>query len=174
MNRGAQIATVAITSVLVTAGTMSLWGEVEGGPVLTPYQDVAGVWTVCRGHTGPDVIPGIPWTLERCNRQDWDNLIRFGQAVVDCTGNAALSRGQRDALTVFAGNVGEDAFCSSQVAAQVRAGSFPRVESEMLRWIYHSCRSAGGCQYSRGLFNRRMREVARMKEAGPPQIYGPS
>ena len=25
---------------------------------LQPYQDVGGVWTVCYGHTGPDVVPG--------------------------------------------------------------------------------------------------------------------
>lgn len=138
-----------------------------------PYQDEAGVWTVCAGHTGPDVVPGQAWTREACDRQDWVNLNRFARVVVRCTGNAPLTRGQRDALTVFAGNVGEAAFCSSTLARQIREGRY-QVDDQFERWVYVACTSAGGCRYSRGLFNRRVQEIARFHVPGMPTVYDAS
>lgn len=167
LDRGRQI---AIVGVLVTTATVALWRQVEGES-LTPYPDVGGVWTVCAGHTGPDVIPGVPWTQEQCDRVDWENLNRFGRAVVRCTDNAPLTRGQRDALTVFAGNVGEAAFCGSTLARKVREGDYPGGEAEFRRWVFYGCRSARGCQYSEGLFNRRVVELGRFKLPGTPAIY---
>ena len=170
MNRGAQI---AITGVLVTASTLALWRDLEGGALLMPYQDIAGVWTVCAGHTGPDVIPGVAWTQSQCNAKDWQNLNYYARVVVRCTDNAPLTRGQRDALTVFAGNVGEGAFCSSTLAREIRAGNYA-VDGQFPRWVYHSCRTSGGCQFSQGIFNRRMKELARFHAPGMPSVYDAS
>jgi lysozyme len=166
VQRGAQIAT---TGVLVTAATLFFWRDLEGFSLM-PYQDQAGVWTVCAGHTGPDVIPGKAWTRAQCDIKDWQNLNHFGRVVVRCTDNAPLSRGQRDSLTVFAGNVGETAFCGSTLAKQMREGQY-MVNDQFQRWVYISCRTAGGCQYNEGLFNRRVKEIGRFHVPGAPTVY---
>jgi len=168
MERGRQIAIVA---ALVTAGTLSFWRSLEGESLI-PYPDIGGVWTVCAGHTGPDVVPGIAWSQAQCDRVDWANLNRFGSAVVRCTGNAPLTRGQRDALTVFAGNVGEAAFCNSTLALRIKDQDYPAGEAQFRRWVYYACQSARGCQVSEGLFNRRVREIGRFNLPGQPAVFG--
>jgi len=169
MQRGAQI---AVTGILVTAATLLFWRDLEGFS-LTPYQDEGGVWTVCAGHTGPDVIPGKAWTQRQCDIKDWENLNHFARVVVRCTGNAPLTRGQRDALTVFAGNVGEGAFCASSLAKDIKEGRY-QVDGQFQRWTYFACRTAGGCQYSDGLFNRRVKEIGRFHVPGAPSVYDAS
>ncbi|MBI6944221.1 lysozyme [Pseudomonas putida] len=37
------------------------------GTRYTAYQDVGGVWTICDGHTGPDVHPGMVATKAQCD-----------------------------------------------------------------------------------------------------------
>lgn len=169
MQRGTQI---AITGVLVTASTLALWRELEGERLM-PYRDEAGVWTVCAGHTGPDVVPGVAWTQQACDRKDWVNLNHFARVVVRCTDNAPLTRGQRDALNVFAGNVGEGAFCDSTLVQLIKAGTY-EVDGQFQRWVYHSCRTAGGCKYSPGIFSRRVKEIARFHVPGQPSVYDAS
>ncbi|WP_435366579.1 glycoside hydrolase family protein, partial [Escherichia coli] len=31
-----------------------------------PSPDLVGVWPVCHGHTGPDIIPGQPYPAAAC------------------------------------------------------------------------------------------------------------
>lgn len=38
------------------------------GRVYEPYKDVAGVWTVCDGHTGSDIIKNKRYTDRECDR----------------------------------------------------------------------------------------------------------
>lgn len=46
-----------------------------------PYRDVAGVLTVCYGHTGPDIIPGKTYTRAECNALLDKDLIPFARSV---------------------------------------------------------------------------------------------
>ncbi len=39
----------------------------DEGLRLVPYLDTEQVWTVGFGHTGPDVVPGEPWSLSRAS-----------------------------------------------------------------------------------------------------------
>ena len=55
---GGLAAVLALASVLVAR-----WE----GERYAPYQDVVGVWTVCYGHTGADVIPGKKYTRAECD-----------------------------------------------------------------------------------------------------------
>ena len=167
MERGRQI---AVTALVATVSTVAFWKSLEGDGHLMPFQDIAGVWTVCGGITGPDVIPGVPWTQEKCDRRTWEVVNKFGEVVVLCTGNAPLTRGQRDALIAFAGNVGETAFCESRLAEAIQNGERV-VDHEFRRWVFVSCRSIGGCRFSEGLFNRRTKEIARWNVPGEPAIY---
>ncbi|WP_042348639.1 glycoside hydrolase family protein, partial [Escherichia coli] len=54
---------IAIASVLITgpSGNDGLEGVRHN-----PYKDIVGVWTVCYGHTGKDIIPGKTYTEAEC------------------------------------------------------------------------------------------------------------
>jgi lysozyme len=48
--------------VLALAASLGAWE----GRELVPYRDIGGVWTVCDGITGADVIPGRTYTDAEC------------------------------------------------------------------------------------------------------------
>ncbi len=53
----------AIASALITGPTGNDGLE---GVRYDPYQDVVGVWTVCYGHTGKDIMLGKTYTEAEC------------------------------------------------------------------------------------------------------------
>ncbi len=54
---------VAIASVLITGPSGD--DGLEGVSYI-PYEDIVGVWTVCHGHTGKDIMPGKTYTEAEC------------------------------------------------------------------------------------------------------------
>ena len=54
---------IAIASALITGPTGNDGLE---GVRYDPYQDVVGVWTVCYGHTGKDILLGKKYTEAEC------------------------------------------------------------------------------------------------------------
>ncbi|STH74213.1 phage lysozome [Escherichia coli] len=54
---------IAIASVLITGP-----GGNDGleGVSYIPYKDIVGVWTVCHGHTGKDIMLGKTYTEAEC------------------------------------------------------------------------------------------------------------
>lgn len=54
---------IAIASVLITGPSGN--DGLEGVSYI-PYKDIVGVWTVCHGHTGKDIIPGKTYTEAEC------------------------------------------------------------------------------------------------------------
>jgi len=42
--------------------------------VYEPYKDVAGVWTVCDGHHGADIVKDRKYTDRECDRLMWNDL----------------------------------------------------------------------------------------------------
>ncbi len=141
------------------AGALTLAMTLLGGPnglegrCYIPYQDVAGVLTVCDGHTGPDIVRNKTYTGEEC-----DALLRADlkavQAEVDSLVTVALSDYQRAALYSFVYNTGTDAFSRSSLLKKLNAGDKTGACSEMRRWVF-----AGGRKW-KGLMNRRETERA--------------
>ncbi|HBC9520382.1 TPA: lysozyme RrrD, partial [Escherichia coli] len=54
---------IAIASVLITG--LSGNDGLEGVSYI-PYKDIVGVWTVCHGHTGKDIMLGKTYTKAEC------------------------------------------------------------------------------------------------------------
>ena len=54
---------VAIASVLITGPSGD--DGLEGVSYI-PYEDIVGVWTVCHGHTGKDIMLGKTYTEAEC------------------------------------------------------------------------------------------------------------
>ncbi|MCX1447953.1 lysozyme, partial [Escherichia coli] len=54
---------IAIASVLITGPSGN--DGLEGVSYI-PYKDIVGVWTVCHGHTGKDIMLGKTYTEAEC------------------------------------------------------------------------------------------------------------
>ncbi|ORM64524.1 lysozyme [Pantoea rodasii] len=118
------------------------------GRVYEPYKDVAGVWTVCDGHTGNDIVKGRKYTDRECERLMCNDLQPVKKAV-DGLVKVPLGEYQRAALYSFTYNVGTSAFSKSTLLKKLNAGDVTGACEEMRRWVY-----AGGMKW-RGLQNRR-------------------
>lgn len=113
-----------------------------------PYRDVAGVLTVCDGHTGKDIVSGKHYTDAEC-----DALLNKDLALVaariDPLIKASIPNSERAALYSFAYNVGTGAFARSTLLKKLNAGDLAGACNELKRWTY-----AGGKQW-KGLVTRR-------------------
>lgn len=118
------------------------------GRVYEPYKDVAGVWTVCDGHTGNDIVKGKKYTDRECDRLMWTD-IQPVKRVVDSLVKVPLGEYQRASLYSFTYNVGTSAFSKSTLLKRLNAGDQVGACEEMRRWVY-----AGGMKW-KGLQNRR-------------------
>ncbi len=121
------------------------------GRAYEPYKDVAGVWTVCDGHTGTDIIKGKTYTDRECDRLLWNDLKPVKRAV-DSMVQVPLGEYPRAALYSFTYNVGVSAFSKSTLLKKLNSGDQTGACEELRRWVY-----AGGMKW-KGLMNRRNME----------------
>ena len=119
----------------------------------TPYRDVAGVLTVCYGHTGSDIQPGKLYTEAECKALLHDDLTKVRRAV-DPMIKVPIDDNTRAAIYSFAYNTGTGAFSRSTMLRILNAGDIAGACDEMKRWTF-----AGGKQWH-GLINRRDTENA--------------
>jgi len=129
---------------------ISLLGGPEGveGQRSTPYRDVGGVWTVCSGITGPDVLPGKYYSDKACDALLIKHLAPVKTAV-DNAVTVPLDRYTRAALYSFAYNVGVSAFKRSSLLRHINAGNTRQACDDLRRWVYVNKKR------NRGLINRR-------------------
>lgn len=123
------------------------------GRIYEPYKDVVGVWTVCDGYTGTDIIKGKRYTDQECDRLLWQDL-QSVRKTVDSLVKVPLSKYQKAALYSFTYNVGASAFSKSTLLKKLNAGDQHGACEELRRWVY-----AGGMKWT-GLMNRREMERA--------------
>ncbi|OQP32419.1 lysozyme [Pantoea latae] len=133
------------------------------GRVYEPYKDVAGVWTVCDGHTGNDIIKGKKYTDRECDRLLWNDLQPV-KKTVDSLVTVPLNEYQRASLYSFTYNVGSGAFSKSSLLRKLNAGDQAGACEELRRWVY-----AGGMKWH-GLMNRREMERSMCLAEGPNDI----
>ena len=127
------------------------------GISLKPYQDIAGVETVCYGET--EGIEDREYTKSEC-------LLRLAQRVaVDyeapiakCTESpkskwVELPITVRSASISLAYNIGVGAFCKSSVNRELKAGNLEVACDKFLLW--NKYRKNGRLRVSKGLTNRR-------------------
>lgn len=146
---------VAAAATIGTAG-LTLIKQYEGVRY-TPYKDVVGVWTVCYGHTGPDIIRSKRYTEAECHTLLISDIHKHQPPILpghpqNCIANAPLTPNQRDAVTSFIFNVGTGNFCRSTMAKHLKAHRYASAGAEFPKW-----NKAGGKTY-RGLTNRRLAE----------------
>lgn len=127
----------------------------DEGTRYKPYRDIAGVLTVCQGHTGPDIDPNKTYTKADCDALLFKNTERHGRAVLRCT-KVPLNQNQYDAFTRFTFNVGPSAFCNSTLVKKLNAGDYDGACRQLLRW--DRARVNGVLRPVKGLTTRRQSE----------------
>lgn len=113
-----------------------------------PYLDVAGIITVCYGHTGPDIIQGKRYTPGECKAMLDKDLLPFAKSV-ERSVKVPATEYQKAALISFSYNVGISAFEKSTLLKNLNAGKYQQACDGLKQWVY-----AGGQKW-KGLMNRR-------------------
>ncbi len=141
---------VGATAALAIAG--ALIGKWEGVRY-TPYRDLGGVWTVCYGHTGADVVQGREYTQDECDRFLAADMAVARAAVKRCLPMPLLPQIE-GALTSAVYNAGPKVVCGSTLQKMGQLNDWPGACNQLARWKYI------GRTVSQGLENRRMDEAA--------------
>ncbi len=121
------------------------------GLELVPYYDVAGVLTVCWGHTGSDIIEDKTYTRQECEvflEADLEKVKRK----IDPLITVVLPEPTKAALYSFTYNVGVGAFSRSTLLEMLNAGDLIGACNQLHRWVY-----AKGKKW-KGLITRRQIE----------------
>ncbi|MFP2422221.1 lysozyme [Pseudescherichia vulneris] len=136
---------IAIASTLITGPTGNDGLE---GVRYKSYKDVVGVWTVCYGHTGKDIMLGKTYTESECMallNADLNNVARQ----IDPYIKVDIPETMRGAMYSFAYNVGAGNFKTSTLLRKINQGDEKGACDQLRRWTY-----AGGKQW-KGLVTRR-------------------
>ncbi|HHB7848368.1 TPA: lysozyme [Klebsiella pneumoniae] len=136
---------IAIASALIAGPTGNDGLE---GVRYNPYQDVVGVWTVCYGHTGKDIMLGKKYTEAECRAllsKDLNAVARQINPYIQ----KPIPETMRGALYSFAYNVGAGNFQTSTLLRKINQGDQKGACDQLRRWTY-----AKGKQW-KGLVTRR-------------------
>lgn len=98
------------------------------------YYDPPGILTACRGHTGPDVAPGVRYSLAQCDQWLDDDMRKAIAAVDRCQPGLPVEILAAFGDAVF--NLGPYVACSpdSTAARALRAHFYIKACDELLRW----------------------------------------
>lgn len=105
------------------------------GCKLEAYQDQGGVWTIGRGHTGPEVVEGLVWTQAQADLQfaaDLETAAGHVQSLV----KVPLTQGQFDALTDFVYNLGAGTLQRSTLLSLLNQKQYAAIPFQIERFEY--------------------------------------
>lgn len=105
------------------------------GTEFKPYRDIGGVWTVCNGITGPDVIVGKVYTETECKKLLQKHLTPYARSVEKSV-KVPASEYQKAALISFSFNVGVSAFERSSLLRYLNSGESKKACDALRRWVY--------------------------------------
>lgn len=127
------------------------------GLELEAYQDIAGIWTIGYGHTGPDVTPGLTISESEAEALLRDDLRRFENGV-DRAARVSLNQNEFDALVSFSYNVGVAAMQGSTAIRRLNRGDRMGAADALTWW--NKATVDGVLREVRGLTRRRAAERA--------------
>jgi lysozyme len=140
----------------------------EEGISMKAYQDSVKIWTICRGHTGPEVKKGLVLTNAACETLFRTDIWKAMQVVLDTTQGVTLPEPVLVSFTSFTFNVGGQKFKTSTARSLLVQGKFEDACHQLPRWKF-----AGGQDCSvrdnncYGVWQRRLREEAYCMSAFP-------
>lgn len=116
------------------------------------YLDSGGVWTICNGHTGPEVKKGMRATDAECDAMLRKDILAHERRMLACV--PELRNAPDDtyiAINSWAFNAGTGAACRSKLVRKIKAGDLRGACGELSRWVYVKRKVV------RGLVNRRVK-----------------
>jgi GH24 family phage-related lysozyme (muramidase) len=143
-----------ILAVLGTAVTIAVPAE---GIKLTHYYDPPGILTVCRGHTGSDIVKGKVYTIAECDKWMDDDMRKAVKQVDACVPNLPGPVHAAFSDAVF--NLGPKIVCNQKASTAARylaAGQYEKACNELPKW--DKARVYGEMQPLKGLTKRRAEE----------------
>lgn len=158
---------LAAGSLLSLAGLAHI--ATSEGLYVTAYPDPAtrgDPWTICFGHTGPEVRRGLTVSYDQCLVWLQQDTLK-AERVVRQHVRVPLRQGQYDAYTSFVFNVGPDRFRKSTMLRLVNSGAWQASCHEFPKWRY------ANKMVMEGLVTRRTVEEGMCLKAGP-YVYRPS
>lgn len=144
---------------------IGLFAILEGyGPSAGPdryksYVDIAGVTTICIGHTGADVKAGQTLSKAQCDeiaKQDLGKAFAAEDLYLDRV--EELDPWVRAAGALFIANVGVEAFKGSSFRRLLNARQITAACDSLLWWTKARAGPQGALVVVRGLINRRQAE----------------
>lgn len=131
---------------------------VEGfeGLRLEAYQDVAGIWTIGYGHTGPEVYDGLVWDQVAAGQALTADLQWAEKAVGSLATNP--TQNQFDAMVSLCFNIGAENFRRSAVLQLHNQGQFEGAARSFMNWDH--AHVGGRMVVVPGLEKRRAAEAA--------------
>ncbi|EHQ3798731.1 TPA: lysozyme RrrD, partial [Escherichia coli] len=109
---------IAIASVLITGSSGN--DGLEGVSYI-PYKDIVGVWTVCHGHTGKDIMLGKTYTKAECKALLNKDLATVARQINPYI-KVDIPETTRGALYSFVYNVGAGNFRTSTLLRKINQG----------------------------------------------------
>lgn len=147
---GSKVRMIGVAGAGSALGVMALLIAFTGpweGLKLRAYQDVVGVWTICRGET-LNVAPGDVATEAECDEMFARRLAEFRDGVDACLVPSVPAEVEV-AFVDLAYNVGVGLVCRSTLMRKANAGDLRGACLELSNWV-----RAGG-RVIKGLVNRR-------------------
>lgn len=146
---------VGYVSSALIAGA-SLWE----GTRYYAYKDLAGIPTVCQGHTGTGITFGRKYTSAECNAFLRTDLKEHADGILACV-TQPLKENEFNSFVLFAYNIGVSGACNSRAVREFNAGNVEQACRAMAFspkgapvWSY-----VNGTQFVQGLHNRRLYEM---------------
>lgn len=103
-----------------------------------PYRDrlaPGAPWTVCRGITGPDVVPGHWYTDAECDAIEHRFVARMAERMGGCL-QVPLTLGEWIAWGDFNWNLGTAKWCGSTALRLLNEGHHEAACAQITRWTY--------------------------------------
>ena len=157
---------------MISPNGMVFLREVEGWQLM-PYNDEGCNLTIGCGHkltfqelnTGLIELNGrlFAWRgglTDDQVRELKDKDSRPVEAVINKAVLVPLSDNQFDALASFIFNAGVNAFSKSGVQKRLNAADYSKVPAELSKWIYMTDKRTGEKRKTKGLQNRRDKEIS--------------
>lgn len=144
----------AVTAVAIGIAAPVI--EMVEGVEYKPYKDVAGVWTVCAGITGPDVVMGKKYSKRECRALLEKHIAIHGKHVEDAI-KVPVHPNTRAALISFSYNVGGNAMRKSTAVRLINQGRIEDGCRALAAW--NKATINGKKVVVKGLVNRRNEEI---------------
>lgn len=145
---------VALATALATA--LAIPAE---GLRRVAYYDPPGILTACRGHTGPDVVKNVVYSLAQCDAWMTQDMRQAVAVVERCVPGLPVNVLAAFSDAVF--NIGPKVACSvtsSTAARMLKAGDYAGACKQLPRW--DKAKVVGVMVSLPGLTKRRAAEMA--------------